>query len=52
MIEHYGRFQQSDFAKIAEACEQIKQKKGKGNCKGTARELPLDESVISYRIPA
>ena len=29
MLEHYGRFQQSDFAQIAEACEQVKQKKGK-----------------------
>jgi len=23
MIEHYGRFQQSDFAKVAEACERV-----------------------------
>ena len=27
MLEHYGRFQQSDFAKIAEACERVKREK-------------------------
>ena len=27
MLEHYGRFQQSDFAQIANACEQVRRKK-------------------------
>jgi len=28
MLEHYGRFQKSDFDRIAEACERVKQEKG------------------------
>ena len=27
MLEHYGRFQESDFAKVAEACERVRQEK-------------------------
>jgi hypothetical protein len=27
MLEHYGRIQESDYDKIAEACRQIKQEK-------------------------
>ena len=27
MLEHYGRFQQSDFDQIAEACEQVREQK-------------------------
>jgi hypothetical protein len=44
MLEHYGRFQQSDFDQIAEACLQVKQKK-------VERIVPPPPKEV-YRSPA
>jgi integrase len=49
MLEHYGRFQQSDFDQIAEACLQVKQRKEQATQKAAhfAADSLLQNSLLT-----
>jgi len=49
MLEHYGRFQQSDFDQIAEACEQVKKGKDQTTQKvaHSAADFPLRDAFVT-----
>jgi len=41
MLEHYGRFQKSDYAKIAEACERVRREKEEAKGEQEPHSIPF-----------